>query len=608
MFLAVLLFLFIAYAPSYAAIAENAPPRYVIGVEKNTSINDESNYAKPPGWDKYVERVKSGNTANKKSSTDNVKNNNTDQTINTQNNNTNAQNAAPVIRRNANAIQTTQDDNNASNIMSANNNDNIDFFIKNTPNQNIKTNQINADTEISKKLTNNITTNIHAPQSRFVSDPENTAKVNAISNDTNINIHSAQREASQSNNIAKNGLLNKIISINNNAKNKNKSLYAKVAISAFANDILHGAAIGQNKHYVTHDLRAKSDDKRSPSFLNNIAHADNTRSRFVMPIEEIQPPESMQKISSKQNNTAQEKYNSNNMYSDTIFQKAYDKIGSLGDAVDDGVKNIKNKVASEREEKERKKKPKINAAAYNDELLKQEMMRQQIENEMTKGTPIPEKHNKKIFNKQILPPNISQKVYDKHNTHLTPVIFEEELKQQAFDMISDTDNLGSVLGIVAKLKDLNFKDNTGNTLLHYATYYAAKYNSEDYYAFIKNIISNGINVNAMNKEGQTALHIASSYGNYDLCYELLFANADPNAKDLNGNTPTMLAALISDIDTMKLFASLGGDFKQSNMLGDSALEFAMLNEDRGVREFMTEDNSFYSSNIQQNKKIISLLK
>eukprot|EP00906_Rhabdomonas_costata_P037413 RCo052674 len=60
---------------------------------------------------------------------------------------------------------------------------------------------------------------------------------------------------------------------------------------------------------------------------------------------------------------------------------------------------------------------------------------------------------------------------------------------------------------------------------------------------LKDLMRHGlrINPNAVDKEGNTALHLASGEGNYEVCDELLLANANPNLFNNWGSTPLLQA-------------------------------------------------------------------
>ena len=81
----------------------------------------------------------------------------------------------------------------------------------------------------------------------------------------------------------------------------------------------------------------------------------------------------------------------------------------------------------------------------------------------------------------------------------------------------------------------DWKDSNDNTLLMHMA-------SRGRTAIVKRLIHElYANVNAVNKDGTSALHMAARAGFKDVCTELLNSHADPCKKDQNGSTPAMLA-------------------------------------------------------------------
>ena len=81
----------------------------------------------------------------------------------------------------------------------------------------------------------------------------------------------------------------------------------------------------------------------------------------------------------------------------------------------------------------------------------------------------------------------------------------------------------------------DWKDSNDNTLLMHMA-------SRGKTAIVKRLIHElYANVNAVNKDGTSALHMAARGGYKDVCTELLGSHADPCRKDQNGSTPAMIA-------------------------------------------------------------------
>jgi ankyrin repeat protein len=68
---------------------------------------------------------------------------------------------------------------------------------------------------------------------------------------------------------------------------------------------------------------------------------------------------------------------------------------------------------------------------------------------------------------------------------------------------------------------------------------------------ISEAISNGVDVDTKDHNGNTALILAALYGNSDCVECLISAGVDLNTKDNNGNTALILAALYDESDCVK---------------------------------------------------------
>ena len=88
--------------------------------------------------------------------------------------------------------------------------------------------------------------------------------------------------------------------------------------------------------------------------------------------------------------------------------------------------------------------------------------------------------------------------------------------------------------LIAKGADINTKDNSGDTPLHYATAYG-------YANISKELINHGSNINIQNNAGETPLHTAVFWGYKGNIELLIEKGADLNIKDVEGRTPLKLA-------------------------------------------------------------------
>ena len=127
--------------------------------------------------------------------------------------------------------------------------------------------------------------------------------------------------------------------------------------------------------------------------------------------------------------------------------------------------------------------------------------------------------------------------------------------------------------------DVNAKDKEGNTALIDAAGSINKNNKE----IVELLINSGADVNAKNNAGWTALMSAAFEGNKEIVETLIKAGADVNAKDSYGDTALILAATnYGSKDVIEILIKAGADVNAKNKNGESAFTFASEHEDREV--------------------------
>lgn len=161
---------------------------------------------------------------------------------------------------------------------------------------------------------------------------------------------------------------------------------------------------------------------------------------------------------------------------------------------------------------------------------------------------------------------------------------------------------------------------------------------------VKNIISSGGNVNAINKGGMTALIVASEKGNVEIVRELIKAGANVNGSNSVGWTPLMGAsfegntevvkelinsganinaygikyrntALMQAIrgenpEIVKILVDAGADINMKNANGETAYDKAMevgLTEVAELLKPKSVNSNFSTSNISTNAKVIIMI-
>jgi len=87
---------------------------------------------------------------------------------------------------------------------------------------------------------------------------------------------------------------------------------------------------------------------------------------------------------------------------------------------------------------------------------------------------------------------------------------------------------------------------------------------------VEELLANGADVNAKNKDGWSALMVASLKGHTEIVKALLANSADVNAKDFVGTTALMLASFKGHTETVMVLLAKGADVN-ANMKGGTAL-------------------------------------
>ena len=112
-------------------------------------------------------------------------------------------------------------------------------------------------------------------------------------------------------------------------------------------------------------------------------------------------------------------------------------------------------------------------------------------------------------------------------------------------------------------------------------YYAAKNNNANMLDYLlKNVnLSSQVKEKSAENDYKTLLHIAAEKGNDRIIFELAGDEpgygVDVNAVDRNGNTPLHLAAFQSEDSSARFLLSLGADMEARNLKGETPLHMAV---------------------------------
>ena len=181
------------------------------------------------------------------------------------------------------------------------------------------------------------------------------------------------------------------------------------------------------------------------------------------------------------------------------------------------------------------------------------------------------------------------------------VNLQDHLGYTALHRAVESKNFGAVgcLVLLNKGADVNLQDHQGYTALHYAvkrknfdTVSCLVHNGADVNLFtsykhtplmlackshnmeaINFLLNKGADVNLQDRDGQSALHFASS----DICYWLIQNLADVNMCDNHNCTPLMQASSRSDVKKVAMLIENGAKVDLQDVDGNTALHHAVLN-------------------------------
>jgi ankyrin repeat protein len=103
---------------------------------------------------------------------------------------------------------------------------------------------------------------------------------------------------------------------------------------------------------------------------------------------------------------------------------------------------------------------------------------------------------------------------------------------------------------------------------------------------LETLIGQGADVNAANKEGETALMVAGLEGRFDVAKLLVEKGADVNAKDSVGANALHYAALGGSLDIIKYLVEKGADTRARTKYGDTAASISEMKGRRDAAEFL----------------------
>ncbi len=142
----------------------------------------------------------------------------------------------------------------------------------------------------------------------------------------------------------------------------------------------------------------------------------------------------------------------------------------------------------------------------------------------------------------------------------------DSLNQQLIDAVKQDDVL-KMQKLLKKGADINAQDKNGYTALYLAS-------DQDRVAAVNLLLAAGANVNAQNKRGYTALHAASYKGHAAVVSALLAARADVNAQNENGYTALYVASCYGHIAAVNALLAARANINIQDFIKYAALHRA----------------------------------
>ncbi len=129
--------------------------------------------------------------------------------------------------------------------------------------------------------------------------------------------------------------------------------------------------------------------------------------------------------------------------------------------------------------------------------------------------------------------------------------------------------LPAIKALLAAGGNIETPDNGGKTPLIQAAEGSAY--TPNNVPFVQLLIEKGAKVEPQDKQGRSALYLASSEGKAEAVNLLLDQKADPNLKDNNGGTPLLIAVTYGKMDTIKTLLKRGATVDAADSSGTTPL-------------------------------------
>jgi ankyrin repeat protein len=132
--------------------------------------------------------------------------------------------------------------------------------------------------------------------------------------------------------------------------------------------------------------------------------------------------------------------------------------------------------------------------------------------------------------------------------------------------------------------DVNARNRSGWSALHMAAMMGHK-------KMCETLLDCGADVNATNENGETALHLAANGNAVDVCGLLLGWRALINEQSIHGFTALHHAAFSGQVDACEMLLVLGADHAITDMYGDTALGHAAFSGELAACKLLVKHGS-----------------
>uniref|UniRef100_A0A3B0IWF8 Uncharacterized protein n=1 Tax=Wolbachia endosymbiont of Aleurodicus dispersus TaxID=1288877 RepID=A0A3B0IWF8_9RICK len=97
---------------------------------------------------------------------------------------------------------------------------------------------------------------------------------------------------------------------------------------------------------------------------------------------------------------------------------------------------------------------------------------------------------------------------------------------------------------------------------------------------VRLLIEKGVNVNAADVKGYTALHLAVTEKRLEIVRELIKSGANVNAEEYGSKcTPLHLACMMGKVEIVKELVEAGGEIEQADKFGMTAMDYAKTSKE-----------------------------